>query len=101
MADILAHAKDTQESRIERCVALGTISSEIIEQNQCFKLKDLAINGYDVMNILSLKEGKDVGAILQEVLGLVMNGDLENDKVRLVEYLTQKDRGMLDNGETE
>lgn len=34
MADILAHAKDTQESRIERCVALGTISSEIIEQNQ-------------------------------------------------------------------
>ena len=53
------------------------------------------------MNILSLKEGKDVGAILQEVLGLVMNGDLENDKVRLVEYLTQKDRGMLDNGETE
>lgn len=101
MADILAHAKDTQEYRIERCVALGTISSEIIEQNQCFKLKDLAINGYDVMNILSLKEGKDVGAILQEVLGLVMNGDLENDKVRLVEYLTQKDRGMLDNGETE
>ena len=30
MADILAHRKDTQESRIDRCVALGMMASEVI-----------------------------------------------------------------------
>lgn len=81
MADILAHKKDTQESRIDRCVALGAIADEIIEQNQCFKLRDLAVNGRDVMSMCNIKEGKEVGTILNEMLDLVIGGVLENTKM--------------------
>lgn len=87
MADILAHRKDTQESRIEKCGAIGMLASEIIEQNQCFKMKDLAIDGHDVMNLRGIKEGKEVGCILNEILDAVIAGTLENKRAELIEYL--------------
>lgn len=87
MADILAHRKDTQESRIEKCNAIGMLASEIIEQNQCFKMKDLAIDGHDVMNLRGIKEGKEVGCILNEILDAVIAGTLENNRAELIEYL--------------
>ena len=90
MADILAHRKDTQESRIDRCVALGMMASEIIEQNQCFKLKDLVIDGYDIMNLCDVKEGKDVGRILNEVLNAVISGNLENERPAIIKHLIMK-----------
>ncbi len=90
MADILAHRRDTQESRIERCHALGAIASEIIEQNQCFKLRNLAVDGRDIMYFFNLKEGKEVGAVLNELLDLVINGSLENERVALIKYMVDK-----------
>lgn len=90
MADILAHRKDTQESRIDRCVALGMMASEVIEQNQCFKLKDLAVDGHDIMNLCDMKEGKDVGRILNEVLDAVISGSLDNERPAIIKYLITK-----------
>ena len=90
MADILAHRKDTQESRIDKCIALGMVASEIIEQNQCFKLKDLFIDGYDIMNLCDVIEGKDVGRILNEVLNTVISGDLDNERTAIIKYLITK-----------
>lgn len=90
MADILAHRKDTQESRIDRCIALGMMAREIIEQNQCFKLKDLVIDGYDIMNLCDVKEGKDVGRILNEVLDAVISGSLDNERPVIIKYLITK-----------
>lgn len=87
MADILAHRKDTQESRVEKCISIGVLASEIIEQNQCFKMKDLAINGHDIMTLRGVKEGKEVGCILNEVLDAVISGELKNDRAELIEYL--------------
>lgn len=87
MADILAHKKGTQESRIERCNALRTLANEIIEQEQCFKIKDLMIDGYDVMEILGVPEGKEVGLVLSEILKLVIDEELENDRTALIGYI--------------
>lgn len=102
MADIQAHAKDTQESRIERCAALGVILEEVIKSNQCFKMKDLAIDGHDVMNLLYLSEGKAVGVVLNEVLEKVINGELPNERVALVSYLVkEKYQEVMGNGQKE
>lgn len=90
MADILAHAKGTQQSRIERCNALKDIAEEVMRQNQCFKLKDLAINGRDVMALLNLKQGKEVGIILNEILGLIIDEKLDNTKEDITNYLLRK-----------
>ena len=84
MADIKAHAKGTQESRIERCNALRVILDEVIEQEQCFSMKELAINGNDVMS-LGVPQGKNVGVILRYILDMVINEELPNEKDILME----------------
>lgn len=83
MADIKAHTEGTQESRIERCIALGKILDEVIAQEQCFSMKDLAINGNDVMS-LGIPSGVVVGAILRHILDMVINGDLQNEHAILM-----------------
>lgn len=89
MADILAHSKDTQASRIERCNALRTIVGDILEQQQCYTVKDLAVNGYDVMQS-GVPEGKEVGAALNEILDKVIGGELENERSALLAYLSKR-----------
>lgn len=89
MADILAHKESTQQSRIERCVSLGIIAYEIVEQNQCFSLKDLEISGKDVMELLNIAEGKRVGFVLNKVLDAVIDGSLKNERVHIVNYLNE------------
>lgn len=79
MADIKAHAEGTQESRIERCVALGVLMTEILEQEKCFSLKDLAINGKDIIS-LGVPQGKQIGVILHELLEEVILDTLPNER---------------------
>lgn len=90
MADILAHAKGTQESRIERCAALGAIMSEVLEAEQCFSLKDLKVNGCDIIG-LGVEQGKIVGKILNTLLDGVISETVENNREALlqkaVEYI--------------
>lgn len=78
MADILAHAEGTQESRIERCLALDRILEEVIANEQCFSMKDLAVNGEDIMRATGLPQGKAVGDTLRYLLDCVISGELEN-----------------------
>ena len=89
MADILAHKEGTQQSRIERCVSLAAIACEIVEQNQCFNLKDLEISGKDVMELLNIAEGKRVGFVLNKVLDAVIDGSLKNERVHIANYLNE------------
>ena len=69
------------------CNAIGVMLEEIIKSNQCFKMKDLTIDGCDVMSLLHLREVKLVGAVLNEVLEKVINGELPNERMALVAYL--------------
>lgn len=87
MADILAHAEGTQQSRIERCNALRVIMQAILASQQCFTLKDLAISGHDVL-ALGIPEGRQVGEALQKALDAVIDGAVDNEKEALARYLT-------------
>lgn len=78
LADILAHAEGTQESRIERRNALKSILEGVIAERQCFSMKDLAVNGNDIMRELGIGPGKRVGEILRHLLDAVIAGDLPN-----------------------
>lgn len=78
-ADILAHAEGTQASRLERCHALHQILEEVLQEEQCFKLKDMRITGRDIL-ALGIPEGKQVGVILKSLLDGIIAGDLENDR---------------------
>lgn len=77
MADIAAHADNTQTERINQYLSVRGIAKEIIVSEQCFQLKDLEINGRDIMS-LGIEEGKRVGEILNCLLEGVIAGDIDN-----------------------
>lgn len=95
MADILAHAEGTQESRIERCVAVRELMNSIISEEQCFAIKNLLIRGTDILN-LGVPQSKLVGEILNYLLDRVISGELDNKREVLINevkyYLKSKEK---------
>ena len=63
---------------------LEEIARQVIEENQCFSLKDLAVNGRDMMS-LGLS-GKDIGTALDELLKAVIEEQCQNDRESLLIY---------------
>ena len=63
---------------------LEEIARQVIEENQCFSLKDLAVGGRDMIS-LGLK-GKDIGTALDELLKAVIEEKCANDKESLMLY---------------
>ena len=59
------------------------ILNEIIAENECFKLKDLAINGNDLIEH-GIPQGKIIGSILNELLSMVIDNEINNDKNELL-----------------
>ncbi|MCH5169898.1 MAG: HD domain-containing protein [Oscillospiraceae bacterium] len=57
---------------------------EITDSGECLTLKDLRINGNDLLN--SGFSGKKIGEILNQILEKVLNGDLQNDKAELLAF---------------
>ena len=57
----------------------------IIEvQKEPFTVKDLKINGLDVMKIQNIKPSKEVGDILDRLFEKVINGELKNEREALL-----------------
>lgn len=89
LADIQAHADGTHEERIARRNAAVSLAWEIIRQNQCFTMKDLMVNGKDVMSF-GVPEGKRVGEILRAALNAVIDGDIPNDRTVLLSFIRKE-----------
>lgn len=54
-----------------------------------FSIKDLKIDGNDVMKELGIKPGPKIGKILETIFEEVDEGKLQNEREVLLEYLTQ------------
>ena len=59
----------------------------ILEENACLRLKDLAVNGRDLMQLGY--EGKAIGEALNELLAQVLDEKLPNEKDALLAFLRQ------------
>ncbi len=64
------------------------IIKDLKEDNECIKLAELSVNGYDLIN-LGLR-GKEIGDTLNHLLELVLDGKLSNNKQDLLEYVKKK-----------
>jgi len=82
-ADAMAQSEKHRQKRIDTLDAIVPILNEIIENHQCFSLKDLAINGKDLIAI-GVPEGAMIGNVLNQLLDLVINELIENEKVQLI-----------------
>lgn len=62
---------------------------DILQQEQCFSLKQLAVRGGDLL-ALGVEPGPQVGALLRETLEQVIEGNLPNQRAELLHYIKQK-----------
>lgn len=74
---------NTQE-RIIKVLDMIKVLNDVLSEAECFKLKDLAINGNDLKEI-GIPEGKQIGEILNELLLFVIDGEVLNEKEKLLE----------------
>ncbi len=82
-ADALAHHPDCR-GRAAACDRLETLARELLAQEAVFSLKDLAVNGNDLM-ALGIPKGPALGAVLNALLEAVLSGALPNEKTVLLQ----------------
>lgn len=85
-ADIKAQAYTEQESRLQKIDNIEYILEEVLQKDECFSLKDLAVNGKDLIEI-GYKPGKEIGNTLNCLLQLVIEGVCPNEKSELLKYI--------------
>ena len=81
-ADSMAHAAPYVEPRLEALGQIRTLAQEVLDEGACFSLRDLAVDGHDMM-ALGLS-GRQIGAALNDLLALVIDGVAENEKTVLL-----------------
>ncbi|MEA4987695.1 MAG: CCA tRNA nucleotidyltransferase [Anaerovorax sp.] len=67
---------------------LYNVTSNILESGQCYQLKDLKINGNDLIEY-GVKDGEQVGRILRHALNNVMKDQVINEKEELLQFLKE------------
>ena len=60
--------------------------TQIMEEDACLSLKELAVNGHDLMALGYT--GKEIGKLLNQLLEQVLDERLPNDKEALLQYLS-------------
>lgn len=88
-ADIKAQAYIEQESRLQKIDNIEYILEEVLQDDECFSLKDLAVNGKDLITI-GYKPGKEIGEVLNNLLDSVISGEYINEKEKLLEIAERK-----------
>ena len=83
-ADMLAQSTYQREEKQEMLNTLCGIYAGIVERGDCLSLKTLAVNGSDLIGP-GVRPGREVGAILAQMLEDVLNVPEHNDKEYLVE----------------
>ncbi len=71
--------------RNEHFDRLEAMARDILEREECFSLKHLAVNGNDMMALGF--EGKEIGKRLEILLEAVIDGRVKNEREELLEYL--------------
>lgn len=82
-ADIYAQEPAYYLERFEKIKRIRQCLEEVLASEQCFKLKDLAVNGNDLMQI-GIPQGREIGNTLNWLLDMVINGETNNDKDELL-----------------
>lgn len=83
-ADIRGQKLNYEQSRIDKVNNIESILEDVLQENECFSLKHLAVNGNDLMSI-GYKSNKELGNTLNKLLQLVIDGNCDNEKSKLLQ----------------
>lgn len=73
-----------ESSEFADVLRMRNLFNEIIDNNECYSLKQLKINGDDLI-ATGIPQGKMVGSILEALLNAVIEDRIENDREQLLQ----------------
>lgn len=82
-ADLRGQPAALWEERFAQLAQAEAMAKAILEKKECFSLKDLAINGNDLLK-LGFPQGKSLGDALKYLLEQVIEGSLANERQALL-----------------
>lgn len=89
MADVKAQSPYRRREKIENIIAMREIYQEVLINEECVTLRDLAVSGKDLMEI-GMKPGRELGQMLNELLEWVIDDPECNKKDLLCDYVREK-----------
>ena len=78
----LFYATYQDEDKLKKVLRTQRMLNEILERGDCYSIKDLAINGQDLINA-GVKPGKEMGDILKHCLEVVIENPELNTREKL------------------
>ncbi|MZK49744.1 CCA tRNA nucleotidyltransferase [Clostridium beijerinckii] len=88
-ADILTQDSKYSEKHLINLDEAENILNEIIDNDECFNLKNLKINGGDLLS-LGFNKGKEIGEMLNYLLDIVIENPKLNEKRELVKLVMKR-----------
>ena len=90
-ADAMAQNPDTLTDKLEYIEKLYIIYENEIQSGTAFSVRELKINGNDIMT-LGITDGKKIGKILTQLQAMVIDGQLENDREELLDAVKNMEK---------
>lgn len=86
-ADILAQNPSMQKEKLEALTKLEVLYQQILDEQNCLSLKDLAVSGTDLIEA-GLKPGPQIGEVLKKLLEQVIENPEYNTKEYLLSHIS-------------
>lgn len=85
LADLKAHNPEKVGFEIEKIEEIKQQLEDIVKAGEAFRISDLAVNGNDLIALGF--SGREIGEKLTEILNLVIDGKLANNKEEIISYI--------------
>ena len=95
-ADIMGQSELNRDERLQKLDAVKTCLEEVLKEKPAFSVKDLEIDGKDVMKYMLMDECPEVGYWLKHILKQVIDGHLQNNREDLIYYMIGVTDGWIE-----
>ncbi len=85
-ADSMGQALEQVRDRLAEIDEIKMMAEQILAEGQCLTLKDLAVNGRDVI-AAGVAPGPQVGRMLNALLDQVLSGQIPNEREALLKFI--------------
>ena len=95
-ADIMGQSELNRDERLQKLDAVKVCLEEVLAEKPAFSIRDLEIDGKDVMKYMLMDECPEVGYWLKHILKQVIDGHLQNNREDLIYYMIGVTDGWLE-----
>ena len=95
-ADIMGQSELKRNERLQKLDAVNECLEEVLSEKPAFSIRDLEIDGKDVMKYMLMDECPEVGYWLKHILKQVIDGHLQNNREDLIYYMIGVTDGWLE-----